>query len=58
MVAHRKSPMMPPEQPSGYMWGLWLLYLVTALVVTLLYFACRWSAKKKASSTSRFVRLL
>ena len=50
-------PMMPPEQPAGYMWNLWLLYLVTAFAVVLLYFLCRWFARVKRSSPSPFVRL-
>jgi uncharacterized membrane protein len=35
-------PMEPPQQPPGYMWTLWLLYAVTIVALTLLYFACRW----------------
>jgi uncharacterized membrane protein len=50
-------PMMPPEQPAGYMWSLGLLYLVTAVVVVALYFVCRWFAGVKAASSNRFVRL-
>lgn len=41
-------PMMPPPVPSGYVWGLPLLYLVFALVVALLYAPCRWFARVKA----------
>jgi uncharacterized membrane protein len=41
-------PMLPPDVPSRYQWPLWLLYLVTALVVTTLYFPCRWYARVKA----------
>ena len=40
-------PMWPPEQPEGYRWSLPLLYLVTAVVVTILYFPCRWYARFK-----------
>ena len=50
-------PMMPPEQPSGYMWSLGLLYLVTAIVVVVLYFLCRWFARVKASSKNPVIRL-
>ena len=51
-------PMMPPEVPEGYQWSLALLYLVTAIVVTVLYFVCRWYARVKAESRSRWIRLL
>jgi uncharacterized membrane protein len=51
-------PMMPPDVPPGYMWSLPLLYLVTALVVTILYFPCRWYAARKADARSGWMRLL
>lgn len=41
-------PMAPGPAPDGYMWSLPLLYLVTAGVVTALYFPCRWFAALKA----------
>ena len=41
-------PMMPPPVPNGYRWSLPLLYLVFAIVVALLYVACRWFARWKA----------
>lgn len=50
-------PMMPPDLPAGYMWSLPLLYLVTAIVVFLLYFPCRWFAAKKAEGRSGWMRL-
>jgi len=40
-------PMAMPRAPDGYMWPLWLLYLDTAIVVTILYFPCRWFAHLK-----------
>jgi hypothetical protein len=43
-------PMWPPEQPEGYMWSLGLLYFVTVVAVTLLYFACRWYARVKSTA--------
>ena len=49
-------PMMPPEVPPGYQWSLGLLYLVTAIVVTGLYFLCRWFAKVKARSDNPWVK--
>ncbi|MEO8576957.1 MAG: heparan-alpha-glucosaminide N-acetyltransferase domain-containing protein [Gemmatimonadales bacterium] len=51
-------PMMPPEVPNGYQWSLPLLYLVTAIVVTVLYFVCRWYARVKAESGSWLLKLL
>ncbi len=50
-------PMMPPDVPDGYQWSLPLLYLVTAIVVTMLYFACRWFAGVKARSRTGWVKL-
>jgi uncharacterized membrane protein len=41
-------PMMPPPVPNGYRWSLPLLYLVFAIVVAILYVACRWFAQWKA----------
>ncbi|HZI99474.1 MAG TPA: heparan-alpha-glucosaminide N-acetyltransferase domain-containing protein, partial [Gemmatimonadaceae bacterium] len=41
-------PMLPPDVPEGYRWSLGLLYLVWAIVVAILYFACRWYAEVKA----------
>jgi len=41
-------PMGNPEPPEGYMWNLPLLYLVWAITIALLYFACRWFADFKA----------
>lgn len=41
-------PVRPDAVPAGYMWSLGLLYLVTALVVAVLYFACRRFAEFKA----------
>ncbi|MGH7466619.1 MAG: DUF1624 domain-containing protein [Longimicrobiales bacterium] len=40
-------PMMVPPAPDGYTWSLPLLYLVTVMVVALLYFPCRWFASLK-----------
>jgi uncharacterized membrane protein len=41
-------PMRPGPVPDGYVWSLGLLYLVTALVVVLLYAPCAWLAREKA----------
>jgi uncharacterized membrane protein len=37
-----------PPPPAGYAWSLWLLYVVWALAIVILYFACRWFASLKA----------
>jgi uncharacterized membrane protein len=41
-------PVRPGDLPEGYTWSLGLLYLVTALVVIVLYFVCRRFAEFKA----------
>jgi len=51
-------PMQPPEVPPGYQWSLGLLYLVWAVVVVILYFACRWYARVKAESKNPILRFL
>jgi uncharacterized membrane protein len=43
-------PMGVGPAPEGYQWSLWLLYLVTVIAVTLLYFACRWYGRVKRES--------
>ncbi len=42
-------PLMPGRPPQSYMWSLPMLYLVTAIAVCILYFACRGYAAFKAS---------
>ena len=51
-------PMMPPEQPAGYMWSLRLLYFVYVLVLPLLYVACRWYARLKAEHPRGILRFI
>lgn len=51
-------PMLPPDVPEGYRWSLGLLYLVWAIVVVILYFACRWYALVKARSNNQALRFL
>lgn len=51
-------PMIPPDVPEGYMWSLRLLYLVTAGVVILLYYPCRWFAARKATSANPWLKFL
>ena len=43
-------PMGMGPAPEGYQWSLWLLYLVTAVAVAILYVACRWYARVKRES--------
>jgi uncharacterized membrane protein len=48
-------PMGVGPAPPGYRWSLWLLYLVTAIAVGILYVACRWYADVKRRSGSRWL---
>jgi uncharacterized membrane protein len=49
-------PMGNPPPPDGYMWGLWQLYLVWAVMIALLYYACRWYAKYKSERKSWWLK--
>ncbi len=51
-------PMQPPEQPAGYMWSLWLLYLVFVITVAILYYQCRWYGAEKARRKDRRLRYI
>jgi uncharacterized membrane protein len=51
-------PMMPPPQPDGYMWSLWLLYLVWLLVIPVLYVACKWYARVKRERPDGLLRFI
>jgi uncharacterized membrane protein len=51
-------PMMNPEPPAGYTWGLGLLYLVWIIVIVLLFLACRWYARYKATHRSPWLSYL
>jgi uncharacterized membrane protein len=51
-------PMGSPPAPDGYTWSLALLYAVWALVVVVLYLACRWFARVKAGRTDWWLRYL
>ena len=51
-------PMNPGDLPAGYMWPLWLLYLVFAICVVLLYFPCRWFARLRATGRHPFLSYL
>lgn len=49
-------PRVPP--PSGYTWGLWLLYAVALLALLLLYFATAWFEGMRRKSRSRWIDLI
>ena len=51
-------PMWPPEPPAGYRWSLALLYAVTAVAEVLLYFACRWYGRAKATSPRPWMKYI
>ena len=49
-------PVWPPQPPEGYRWSLGLLYFVTLIAVTMLYFACRWYGRVKATSPRAWMK--
>ena len=51
-------PMGNPEPPDGYVWSLPLLYLVWAIAIALLYFACRWFAALKLKRSDWWLQYL
>jgi len=51
-------PMSNPPPPEGYTWSLPLLYLVWAIAIALLYPACRWYARVKATNRSAWLSYL
>lgn len=51
-------PMGNPEPPEGYTWSLPLLYVVWAISIVILYFACRWFANVKATRTTWWLKYL
>lgn len=51
-------PMGNGPAPAGYRWSLGLLYLVWAVAVVVLYFACRWYVRVKATGRHRVLRYL
>ena len=51
-------PMGNGPPPEGYMWSLWLLYLVTGVAVGILYATCRWYARVKSESHSPWLSYL
>jgi len=51
-------PMFVPPPPPGYTYSLTALYAITLLVVSALYFPCRWFAELKAGRTERWLSYL
>ena len=51
----QNHPMGNDGPPPGYTWSLPLLYLVWAIVIGVLYVACRWYARVKSESRSRWL---
>lgn len=51
-------PMGNPRPPAGYTWDLWLLYLVWAIALALLYLPCRRFAELKARRTEWWLHYL
>ena len=51
-------PMGNPPPPDGYAWGLPLLYLVTFVVVAILYVPCRWMGELKQRRNEARLRYL
>jgi uncharacterized membrane protein len=51
-------PMGNPEAPEGYVWSLPLLYLIWAIAIFLLYFACRWFAALKTRRSDWWLHYL
>ena len=54
----QNHPLDPGPVPAGYTWSLGLLYAVYAIVVSLLYFPCRWYAAKRKASRSALLKFL
>ena len=51
-------PTMVPASPEGYMWSLALLYAVFFVVIAVLYFPCRWYARRKATNPAPWMRYI
>jgi uncharacterized membrane protein len=51
-------PMGNPPPPDGYVWGLGTLYLVWAVAIAILYFACRWFGDLKARRSDAWLSYL
>ncbi len=55
---YANHPMRVPDPPEGYVWGLGLLYLVTFVVVGILYPICRWYGGVKRRSGAGWLSYL
>lgn len=51
-------PMGSGPAPDGYAWSLWQLYAVWAVVMIVLYMACRWYAEVKSRRSGSFLMYL
>jgi uncharacterized membrane protein len=51
-------PMGNPEPPEGYIWSLWLLYVVWGIAIVVLYFVCHWFAGVKARRNDWWLKYL
>ncbi len=51
-------PVMPPDKPDGYGYGLPIVWLATAFVALLLYVPCRRFAARKAESPGGWLSFL
>ncbi len=51
-------PMGNPPPPDGYTWGLGTLYVVWAVAIAILYFACRWFGDLKARRSDAWLSYL
>jgi uncharacterized membrane protein len=51
-------PMGNPQPLEGYVWSLPLLYLIWAITIVLLYFACEWFAALKARRNDWWLQYL
>ncbi len=51
-------PMMNPPPPDGYTWRLSLLYAVFVVVIAVLYWPCRWYARRKATDPRPWMRYI
>ena len=51
-------PMGAPPPPDGFSWNLWMLYIVWAVAIVILYHACRWWADLKRRRSDWWLKYL
>jgi uncharacterized membrane protein len=51
-------PMMSPPPPPGYTWSLGVLYAVFVVVLAILYWPCRWYARRKAANPAGWMKYI